>query len=157
MLPRPSEGLGGAAPPGPQPAPWPALWRRERPNDARPGAGRGPGEPPHQTPLLLQPVTELLDHRIRQDFPGHLLDSPLGFLDAAIGVEIDLKVLALPHIADPSIAQRGQRAADSLALRVEHRLLQRHVDKGFHRMSTAINFQPSAIGKTRAVLLIAEG
>ena len=47
--------------------------------------------------------------------------------------EVDLDELALPHRLDARKSERAERCAHRLALRVEHALLQHHLDPRPHR------------------------
>src|SRR5437867_7127892 len=71
------------------------------------------------------------DHRVRQqlvrDFGGER--SRLRRLGRR---EIQLEVLALPHILDGAVAERMQRIGDRAALRIEHGRLERYEDTGSH-------------------------
>ncbi len=49
-------------------------------------------------------------------------------------VKLDVEHLALPHARDARDAERLQRALDRLPLRIEHAILQRDSDAGFHRV-----------------------
>src|SRR5476649_2220467 len=77
---------------------------------------------PNVTSVHLDAIA--FDHRIGQklvgDFGGQRLRLR-GFRRR----EIELEILALPDVFNPVVAERMQRVGDGLALRVEHRLLER--------------------------------
>ena len=52
--------------------------------------------------------------------------------ESSVLVELELDELALAHVADFGEAQAIERMSDGLALGIEHAVLERHVDSGFH-------------------------
>src|SRR5205823_2778274 len=81
---------------------------------------------------LFQLVTELFNHRISQHLAGNALHLRLGCGFIA-SVKYDFEILALPHILHAFVAHLAQRAVDSLALRIEHGFLERHVNVSLHK------------------------
>ena len=76
-----------------------------------------------------------LDHRVGQQLVGDLGRERPG-LRRLGRREIELEVLALPHVRDAAVAERMQRVGDGPALRVEHRRLERDEDARAHAVYT---------------------
>ena len=55
---------------------------------------------------------------------------------ASVGRQIELEVLALPDVLDAAVAERVQRVGDGLALRIEHRRLQRDEHARAHAVTS---------------------
>lgn len=81
--------------------------------------------------MCFQGVTELLDHRIGEDLASDAFDLLAGtrFIQP---IDRNLEVLALAYIGHRLKAHLAECAMNGFALRVEHRLLERHVHVGFH-------------------------
>jgi len=60
----------------------------------------------------------ILDHRVGEEFVTHRLQSRFGTFRIGLG-ELDVENLALAHAGDAGEAERGERALDCLALRIE--------------------------------------
>src|SRR5215204_4758986 len=78
-----------------------------------------------------------LDNRIRQQLVSNF-GRHRARLVTRIGGELELEVLALPHILDPAVAERVQGVDDRLAPRIEHRRLQRDEYPRAHQDTPAL-------------------
>ena len=101
----------------------------------------------------LDPIA--LDHRIREQLVGDL-GGQRARLVGDVDVELELEVLALPHVADAGVAHRVQRLGDRLPLRIEDRWLQRDEHSGFHRSQSPLKrlghaLTPTGVGAEHAV------
>ena len=85
--------------------------------------------------LSLNREAVLLDYRIGEHFARDALDLRLCFLTADAAVERDLEELALAEVVKAALAHLFQSAVNGFALRVEHTLLERNVNVGFHGSS----------------------
>src|SRR6202022_512113 len=74
----------------------------------------------------------LLDDGVGEELLAHRFDAGPGLGGVLRVVEIELDDLAEPHALHFAEPQRSERPADSLALRIEHRTLQRDDDACFH-------------------------
>ena len=74
----------------------------------------------------------IFDHRVGEQLPAHRFDRCARAPRIGFG-QLELDQLALPDFADAGKAQRRERVADCLALRVEHAFFKDNVDAGFHR------------------------
>ncbi len=74
----------------------------------------------------------LLDYRIRQDFPGDLVELGGGFFTIRGVVDSDIEILALPDIRNRRMPQPGESPADGLPLGVEDGRFQGDVDSRLH-------------------------
>src|SRR6266540_1741081 len=103
-----------------------------RPANATPFGTVGPGF--RRDDDLHSPDLDrvILDHRVGEELPTHLLDA--GARHGRIGIgQVELDQLALAHFADPVEAEPLQGVADRLPLRVENPRLQADVDARLHR------------------------
>src|SRR5262249_49398026 len=69
--------------------------------------------------LVLEPVRELLDHRVGEHFAGDALDLGLGGRLVHAAIQGELKELALANRAHALVAHLAERAMDGFALRIE--------------------------------------
>src|SRR5258708_660220 len=84
--------------------------------------------------LRLHPIA--LDHRVREHLARDLFDGGPRRLGVR-GVEGDLEELSLADVRHPRVAQGAQGVVNGLALRIEDRFLERHVDPRFHHAPLA--------------------
>src|SRR4051794_15201717 len=73
----------------------------------------------------------VLDHRVGEQLAAHLLDAGARRVGVGIG-QFEFDQLALADLADAVKAQRQQRIADRLALRIEHAGLEADMHARFH-------------------------
>ncbi len=85
------------------------------------------GDDPDLHSCDLDVHREVLDHRVGEEGPGHLLDRG-EHLGGDLAVDLELEPLALAHVADAGEAEPRQRAEHRLALGVEDLRLGHHVD-----------------------------
>src|SRR5439155_19178834 len=85
---------------------------------------------------VLDPIGEVLDHRVGEEPARHLLDLASCVLRRG-GLELERDVLTDPDPRNTSETERGHALLDGLALRIEDALLEHHVDRDprFHRLS----------------------
>src|SRR5438552_2662714 len=99
-----------------------------------------PDRPDPRASLDLNPIA--LDHRICEHFGGDFRGQRARLARFG-GREVELEVLALPHVLDASVAERLQGVGNRAALGIEHRRLQRHEHARTHRLRPS----PAPAGK----------
>ena len=83
-----------------------------------------------------------LDHRVREQLVGDLGRQRPG-LGRLGRLEIELEVLALPHVIDGAVAKRVQRVGNRFSLRIEHGRLERDEHACTHTLTLALGARPS--------------
>src|SRR3954463_9796573 len=96
---------------------------------------------------IFNPVAELFDDRFREHVARDALIFLLrcGLVEPA--VQGELEILSLADVGDGGVSHLLERALDCLALGIEHGLLQRNVDVGFHGSSSIIPASAAAFGE----------
>ena len=84
-------------------------------------------------PDVLQLDVVLFNYRVREELVVNLRRKRARLVGGFRG-ELELEVLALPHVADGAVAHRVQGIGDGLSLRIEDRGLQRHEYFGLHAL-----------------------
>src|SRR6266851_2934590 len=86
---------------------------------------------PRRTARFVNFNAITLNDRIREQLVGHFGRKRLR-LRGLRRRQVELEVLALPHVLNPAIAQRMQRLGDGAPLWIEDRRFQSNEDAGSH-------------------------